>query len=310
MGARGTEDPLCQNEGKRLIMKENQLILGHCEEILADITRFPDESIDLIVTSPPYSEQRNKSYGGVAVEDYVEWFTDISSQLFRVLKPTGSCIINIKEHVVNGERSTYVLELILALKRQGWKWIEEYCWYKKTAFPGKWPNRFRDSFERCLHFTKARKFYMDQEAVKVPIGNWAQKRFKSMSEEDFIRHASENNSHLARNVSNWLDKQTVFPHNVLVFENEHFIPPTNVLEISPVTNNQNHSACFPLELPSWFIRLLSRKGDIVLDPFSGVGTTAIAAILLNRKYIGIEKEKKYIEIAEERINNLMPTLDM
>lgn len=282
-------------------MDINKLYCGPCEDLLKDPLLFPDESIDLAITSPPYSNQRKGKYDGVDIDRYVPWFLNISSQLLRILKPTGSFVINIKEHIVNGERSTYVLELILEMKKQGWMWIEEYCWYKKTSFPGKWPNRFRDSFERCLHFTKQKDFYMDQDAVKVPIGNWAEKRFKSMGKNDYIRHASQNNEHLARNVSNWLDKETVYPHNVLVFENEHYVYPSNVLEISPVTHNRNHSACYPLELPFWFILLLSKPGDIVLDPFSGIGTTALASIQLNRNFIGIDKKKEYVDIALKNI---------
>ncbi len=283
-----------------------KFFLGYSENVLKDKRSFPDESIDLIVTSPPYSDRRSNDYGGVKADKYVEWFLPISSEMYRVLKPQGSLIINIKEHVEDGERQTYVIELILAMKKQGWKWVDEYCWYKKTAFPGKWPNRFRDSFERCLHFTKNKKFFMDQDAVKVKIGDWAEKRFKSMSEVDFINHASKNNKHLNRKVSNWLDKQTVYPHNVLVFEEEHY--PTNVLEISPVTTDKNHSACFPIELPAWFIMLLSPEGGIVLDPFSGIGTTALAAVLLNRNFKGIEKEEAYKNISEENLADLSNSL--
>jgi len=286
----------------------SKIIHGLCENMLSDLELFKDESINLIVTSPPYSNQRSKSYGGIPAASYVEWFMPISEQLFRILNKNGSLIINIKEHVEKGERSTYVIEMILEMKKQGWLWVEEYCWYKKTAFPGKWPNRFRDSFERCLHFTKQKNFYMDQDSVMVPIGDWSKKRFKSMSKNDYIKHASQNNDHLTRQVSNWLGRQTVYPHNVIVFEEEHYSQASNVLEISPVTSNKNHSACFPIELPSWFILLLSKKNDVILDPFSGIGTTALACILLNRNFIGIEKEEKYIDIAKESINNLIETL--
>ncbi len=285
-------------------MTTNIIYNGLCENILRKTNILPDESINFIITSPPYSDRRSKSYGGISPHDYVDWFLPISEQLMRILRPDGSLIINIKEHVKDGERQTYVLEMILAMKQQGWKWVEEYCWYKKTSFPGKWPNRFRDSFERCLHFTKSKNFFMDQDAVKVPIGNWANKRFKSMSQNDFIRYASQNNAHLSKKVSNWINKKTVYPHNVFVFENEHYCLPDNVLEICPATRYTNHSACFPIELPTWFIKLFSAPGDIVLDPFIGIGTTALACILLGRKYIGIEKEAKYIEYANYQIRDL------
>lgn len=193
------------------------------------------------------------------------------------------------------------MELILALKNQGWFWIEEYCWYKKNSFPGKWPNRFRDSWERCFHFTKRKNFKMYQEAVKVPIGEWAEKRFKSMTENDFIRHISKNNEHLGRNVSNWLRKKKVFPHNVLIFEEEHRLYLSNVVETAVNISNQNHSAIFPLELPSWFIRLFSKEKDIVLDPFMGSGSTAVAALLLKRNYLGIELKSEYVEEINKNI---------
>src|SRR6478736_3773852 len=82
-------------------------------------------------------------------------------------EPSGSFVLNIKEKAVDGERHTYVLELILALRRQGWLWTEEYVWHKRNCYPGKWPNRFRDAWERCLHFTRERRFKMNQEAVMV-----------------------------------------------------------------------------------------------------------------------------------------------
>jgi site-specific DNA-methyltransferase (adenine-specific) len=277
---------------------------GNCIRYLSTNKFFPNNCIDLIVTSPPYADRRKSSYGGIPSSEYVNWFLPISMHLYRVLKPTGSFILNIKEHVNNCERQTYVLELILALKKQGWLWIEEYCWYKKNSYPGKWTNRFRDSWERCLHFTKQKKFNMYQDAVKVPIGDWAKQRFKSMTEKDFIRHVSGTNSKFGRKVSNWLNRKRVYPHNAIVFESEHYIEPTNVIHFATECSNRNHSATFPLELPSWFIKLFTKKGNVILDPFMGVGTTAIASILLNRKFLGIESSKEYVIEARRNIKEI------
>jgi len=290
--------------------KTDILYQGQNLKYLSNNTILPDDSIDLIVTSPPYAERRNGSYGGVHPNKYVAWFLPIAEQLLRVLKPDGSFVLNIKEHCRNGERETYVLELILALKKQGWLWVEEYCWYKKNSYPGKWPNRFRDNWERCLHFTKQKKFKMYQDAVKVPIGDWSKQRFKSMSKNDFIRYTSGTNSKFGRNVSNWLNKKKVYPHNVLLFEEEHYMEPSTVLHLATECSNRNHSAVFPIELPSWFIRLFTKKGDIVLDPFVGIGTTAIAAKLLGRKYIGIENSKSYVEEATMNIADLNNSLNV
>jgi site-specific DNA-methyltransferase (adenine-specific) len=286
-------------------LNTNILYTGDSAKLLADKAKFPDKSINLIITSPPYADKRKSTYGGIHPDKYVEWFKPISKELHRILKDNGSFILNIKEHPKNGERGTYVLELILEMKKQGWFWIEEYCWYKKNSFPGKWPNRFRDSWERCLHFTKKKNFKMYQEAVKVPIGDWAAKRFKSMSEDDFIRRVSKNNSHLGRNVSNWLNKKKVFPHNVIVFEEEHRLYLSNVVEAATESSSlKNHSAVFPIELPTWFIHLFTKEGDVVLDPFMGSGSTAVAALLNNRNYLGTEILPEYIKEAKKNLDEV------
>ncbi len=115
---------------------------GDCQTILAT---FPDECIDFIVTSPPYADQRSSTCGGIHPDKYVEWMLPRTEQFLRVLKATGSFVLNIKEKAIHGERHTYVLELIIAMRKQGWLWTEEYIWHKKNCYPGKWPNRFRDA---------------------------------------------------------------------------------------------------------------------------------------------------------------------
>src|SRR5262245_39074323 len=154
---------------------------GDCLDTLKDV---PDDSFDLIFTSPPYADRRAKTYGGIKPEKYVEWFTARSEQFLRVLKPTGSFVLNIKEKVEKGERHTYVLELILATRKQGWLWTEEYVWHKKNCHPGKWPNRFRDAWERVLQFNKSPRFKMNQKAVMVPMGDWANSRLKALGKND------------------------------------------------------------------------------------------------------------------------------
>ena len=254
---------------------------GDCLEVLPTI---PAGAVDLVVTSPPYADQRRNTYGGIAPDDYVAWFAPIAAQLHRVLKDDGSFILNIKERVVNGERHTYVLELIQELRRQGWLWTEEYLWHKKNCAPGKWPNRFRDSWERCLHFTKQRKFKMYQESVMVPMGDWAEGRLRNLSETDKRRDNSRVGSGFGKNVSNWVGREMAYP--------------TNVLHLATECGNKNHSAAFPKSLPEWFIKLFTQPGDCVLDPFAGSGTTCIVAKEMQRHYTGIElKEEYYLEAA-------------
>lgn len=95
----------------------NELLYGDCRQLLNTV---PSDSVQLIVTSPPYADSRKSTYGGIAPDNYVAWFLPVAAQLQRVLKNDGTFILNIKEKVVSGERHPYVLELILALRKEGW----------------------------------------------------------------------------------------------------------------------------------------------------------------------------------------------
>ena len=281
--AKAEPQPLTTNSGDS-VPQLNHIYQQDCRDILP---KFADSSIDLIVTSPPYADRRKKSYGGIPPGKYVEWFLPISEQLQRVLRPQGSFILNIKERVVDGERHTYVYDLVLAMRQQGWLWTEEYCWHKKNSYPGKWPNRFRDSWERCYHFTKQKKFDMYQNAVKVPVGDWAKTRLNNLSETDKRRDESKVGSGFGKNVSNWVGRDMVYP--------------TNVLHMATESSNTGHSAAFPVGLPGWFVELFTQPGDIVLDPFIGSGTTAVACKQLGRKYVGIEILSEFCDVSRERI---------
>ena len=267
-------------------MKEltTNILQGDSAEVLKTL---PDNSIDLIVTSPPYADQRKSTYGGISPDKYVEWFLPISEQLLRVLKPSGTFVLNIKEKVVDGERSTYVMELILAMRKQGWLWTEEFIWHKKNSYPGKWPNRFRDAWERLLQFNKSKKFAMYQEEVMVPMGDWAKSRLKNLSDTDKRRDNSKVGSGFGKNISNWIDREKAYP--------------TNVLHLATECNNKKHSAAFPEELPEWFIKLFTKEGDMVLDPFAGSGTTLFVAERMGRSAIGIEIMEDYYKMIKNQL---------
>lgn len=262
------------------------LYLGDCLDVLRAL---PDNHVDLVMTSPPYADQRKSTYGGIHPDRYVEWFTPMASELLRVLKPTGTFILNIKEKVVDGERHTYVLQLIMRMRELGWFWTEEFMWHKKNSHPGKWPNRFRDNWERLLQFNKQKQFAMYQEAVMVPMGKWAESRLRNLSETDKRRDNSRVGSGFGKNVSKWVGRDMAYP--------------SNVLHMATETSNKNHSAVFPMELPSWFIKLFTVKGDMVLDPFMGQGTTCVAASQLRRNSIGIEIADQYYQLACSNVEN-------
>jgi DNA modification methylase len=265
-------------------MWEDIIIHGDC---LAALREMPDNLASLVVTSPPYADSRKRTYGGITPAEYVQWFLPISAELLRVLKPDGTFILNIKEKVVGGQRHTYVIELILAMRKQGWLWTEEFIWHKRNCYPGRWPNRFRDAWERCLQFNKSKQFSMYQDAVMVPTGEWAKTRLRKLSATDKRRDESKVESGFGKNISNWVGREKAYPTNVLHFATE--------------SSNKQHSAVFPLALPSWFISLFTQPGDLVLDPFLGSGTTAVAARNLDRHYLGIELQPEYVDLAIKRL---------
>ena len=265
--------------------RKTKIYLGDSKEVLKDIEK---NSIDLIFTSPPYADSRKNTYGGIHPDKYVKWFLPISEQLFRVLNPTGTFVLNIKEKVVDGERHTYVIDLIHEMRKQGWLWTEEFIWHKKNSYPGKWPNRFRDSWERLLQFNKSKQFNMYQEEVMIPVGDWAKSRLKNLSKTDKTRDNAKNGSGFGKNVSNWIGRELVYP--------------TNVLHLATECNNKEHSAAFPDELPEWFIKLFTKEGDFVLDPFMGSGTTVNVANKMGRVGFGIEIVKEYYKLAEGQLS--------
>ena len=260
------------------------LIQGKSEEVLP---LLPDDSVQLVITSPPYADARKRQYGGLHPDDYVEWFVPVARHLRRILRRDGTFILNIKERVVARQRHTYVLKLILALQSDGWYWTEEFVWHKKNSTPGHWPNRFRDAWERLLQFNRDKRFSMYQEAVKQPIGSWSSNRIDNLGVNDRKRRTSNTGSGTGVRVANWKGKATVNPPNVLHMASE--------------CGNTGHPAAFPVDLPKWFINLFTRPGDIVLDPFSGSGSTLVAAYSTGRRSIGVEAHARYCTLTSRRL---------
>lgn len=128
---------------------------------------------------------------------------------------------------------------------------------------------------------------MYQEEVMVPMGDWAQRRLKNLSETDKVRDPSRVGSGFGKRIANWIGREKAYP--------------TNVLHLATETKNRNHSAVFPEDLPEWFIRLFTKKGDWVLDPFMGSGTTACVAQRMERNTIGIEILPEYFHLAQKSI---------
>ena len=228
------------------------------------LKKFPDKHFNLIVTSPPYADARVKHYDSIVTDKYPAFFKTFHNEFWRVLADDGSFVLNIKDKVVDGVRDRYVWKTVMALSDLGWNCVDDYVWIKPNAMPGYWPNRLRDEWEYCFHFTKNSKFNMYQNAVKKPIGNWAPKRLEKLTGKSAERHNSENESGFGRDLTKWVNKDLVLPGNCIT--------------VPLVGKNMGHPAVFPLGLPEFFIKLFTKDGDNVLDPFGGSGSTGIAAI--------------------------------
>ena len=180
------------------------------DDCLNTMRNLPDASVDLIVTSPPYADQRKHTYGGIDPDEYVAWFAPRAVEMRRILTPTGSFVLNIKEKVVDCQRHPYVLELILHLTREtGFLWIEEYLWHKTTAMPGKWRHRFRDQWERLLHFTVSKDFKMTQDAVMVPVSDASRKEAERYRAKG--RSENQTGSGFGRHREAWKDRRFQLP---------------------------------------------------------------------------------------------------
>jgi len=266
-----------------------RIIEGDSRERLRELDA---DSIDLIVTRPPYADQRMATYGGVKPDEYVAWFLPISQELLRVLKPTGTFVLNIKENTVNGEKHTYVLDLIKALREQGWRWTEEFIWRKTSTVSGRWRTRFRNGWERLLQFNKTADFVMYQDTVRKPPLESTFRKIKRL--QTLIKfHARKDMRNLSRTGSGF-----TINHCAKSIES---VLPDNVLELSTEGGNKKHSAVFPAGLPEFFVKLFTVPGDTVLDPFLGSGTTGLVARRMGRNFIGIEVKPEYIQVANERI---------
>ena len=275
-------------------MNLNQVYCGDCLDVMRG---FPADSVDLIMTSPPYADARKHTYGGVPPDQYVEWFLPRAEEMKRVLKPSGSFVLNIKEKAVNGERHTYVLELIIAMRKElGWRWVEEYIWTKTDPFPAKWKDRFKDAWERLLHFSISQSFKMNQDDVRVKAKFVNGRPNGKPSPSDYATNTPKTGSGLSKNRASFIGKGLAYPSNNL---NGPTVCEEHAL---------GHSAQYPEYIPTFFVKLFTDAKDVVLDPFCGSGTTMAAAQSLGRQWVGIDKDQSSVDLSRDRLNKTQPAL--
>jgi site-specific DNA-methyltransferase (adenine-specific) len=263
---------------------------GDCAEVIASL---PDASVDCVVTSPPYAEQRATTYGGIPESEYPQWTALWMEPLKRVLKPRGSVIINIRPHVHKGVISDYTLHTRLLLRTCGWSEIEELIWFKKGGGPPLGHvGRPRRSWESLHWFGLSGDVWCDTKANGAPsesIGGLTSCRAATAGWNHLHGPQNEMTSGMARSLD--------------VAELATRLNPNDCEDTS-------HPAPYPPKLAAWCIRLVCPPGGTVLDPFSGSGSTGVAAIQEGRRYVGIDLAEEYAAMSARRVAKEPPTLDI
>ena len=261
-----------------------QLYVGDCVEVMAAL---PAESVDAIVTSPPYAMQRKSTYGGIPEAEYPAWTVAWMDEARRVLKPDGSVIINIRPHIKGGVISDYVLRTRLALRDDGWAELEELIWYKKGGAPLGSTKRPRRSWESLLWYGKHGKAHADPKGagpLTVRVGLTPGSRGWG----EYVKPSQRNG-----NVRP--------PEPVRARASDVAVLSTRLNEKSNGLND--HPAPFPWQLAEWCGKLITPPGGTILDPFNGSASTGVAALRNGWHYIGIDAVPEYIEMSGRRLDH-------
>lgn len=244
------------------------------------------DEVNGVFTSPPYAEQRKEQYGGTPADEYVDWWEAAQANTKGNLASDGSFFVNIKPHCDDGERVLYVMDLVLAMKHKwGWRFIEEFCWLRNPT-PKQVVEHFKQGFEPVYQFSLGKfKF------------NPADVRHQSDSVPVAGGKGTGNTNWAGRQGKEWALK------NIQGLEAGMAYPST-VLDFAKGGAQSDHAAAFPVNLPDFFVRAYSDKGDVWLDPFLGSGTTIVAAHQNDRVGLGIEMLPKYVGVILERLQTV------
>jgi site-specific DNA-methyltransferase (adenine-specific)/site-specific DNA-methyltransferase (cytosine-N4-specific) len=263
-----------------------RILQGDCFEL---IKTLKDNSVDLVITSPPYADIVNygKNISIQKPQDYCDWILPLFNEIHRVLKPSGSFILNINDNCSNGLRNPFIYELIYrSQKETKLKFYDTYIWHKMNGIPNGSKKRFRNNTEFIFHFVKNQKelkFYMDR-VLQEPAESYTQR--------------SKTPQGVSRIV---IDGERIKPTKMVDVDK---VRPDNVFRFPTAgqsrDNTIRHPAPYHKQLPEYFINLLTDEGDVVLDVFSGIGTTGLGCN--NREYIGFELNEKYAEFSKKRLS--------
>lgn len=255
-------------------MDLNKIYCGEASQVMKE--HIPNESIDLTVTSPPYSDLRH--YNNTLKDWNEQTFKNIANELFRVTKQGGVVVWVVNDKTENGSKTLTSFRQALYFQEIGFNVNDVMIWEKLNPCPAVSQPRYSDVFEYMFVFSKGKPKTFNP--IKVPCkcaGQTYDSTCKNMGGENGRTHKTFN-----------INKEKV---------------KGNIWEIAIAQNKTKHPAVYPLKLALEHIKSWSNEGDVVLDPFMGSGTTGIAAKQLKRKYIGIEINPEYQELALEQIKN-------
>ena len=273
---------------KRLGSFTTDLGVSIVGDALETLSMLPDESVDLVITSPPYDGQP-KYRNGVRYERwwYRGYFLHVAAEALRALKPQGSFVLNYRSKRHAGARGTLQYELVLWLRDQGWNFCEDFVWAKPSPPPGRWKRHLKDAVEYCFHFSKTRECQFFPEHVLTPA-RWDRK--------DLERRKRLAHNHVRVNAPSGHGRNRVQA-------GPDMVRPSTVLYVEPEfgPNPTRHPTRFPVELPSFFIKLLTAPDQLVVDPFGGTGTTALAAEELRRRWLVSEIDADYAAVLPSRL---------
>ncbi len=262
-------------------MKENQII---CGDAVTTLSKLPADLVDLTVFSPPYDALRD--YNGYAIDLHT-----LGEQLYRVTKPGGMVAMVIQDQTVSSKKTLTSFRTILDwCDNIGFGLFECNIYQKQGKDGAWWSKRFRVDHEYMPIFIKGdRPNYFNKESIKIPCKHGG----KIMN-----GGANRNKDGITVNSRRMTINPTKCPGTIWSYANGG----------DKVALKRQHPAAYPDKIPHDFIQVFTQKGDLVLDPMVGSGSTAIAAHLLDRKYIGIDISAEYCALAKERIDSMQSNL--
>jgi site-specific DNA-methyltransferase (cytosine-N4-specific) len=286
-----------------------------CGDSRSLLSAMPDQSVDLVVTSPPYALHFKKAYGNVDKGEYVDWFRGFGEQILRVLKPSGSFVLNIGGSFNAGTptRSLYHFRVLLMLCDElGFKLAQECFWFNpaKMPTPAEWVNvrriRIKDSVEYVFWLSKTDEPKADNRNVLVPYSadmlRLIRKGYRAKERPSGYKITDKWGQHRGGAIPpNVIDTRSEIADNLIERGNNE----SNSSYIRRTTNagQKVHPARFPAALPEFFIRFLTSEDDLVVDPFAGSNMTGAVAEHLGRRWLGFELQQAYAENARLRFDD-------